>query len=221
VSNAEAGEQSSGNPRRRPMNRAGGLHRSRSRIVAAADADRRALERALHDGLQQQLIALAMYLQRARGLADSDPPAARAVLDEATTLVRQAIDDAARLAQRIYPPLLEARGLAPALRAVADEAGVTLSVDIGTAGAFPAQVTAALYWSCAEVLSTAQRGTNVAVTVRRVGEAVEFELARQGDYAAELVERLRDRIEALGGAVDVAPAGGTARLAGWLPLAGE
>lgn len=217
MSSPDAGEQPS-RKARRPESRLDELRGSRRRLVASADADRRAIERALHDGLQQHLVALAMYVQRAKALVDSDAPAATAVLEETATLVRQAIDEAARLALRIYPPLLESRGLAGSLRSAAEEAGVTLSADVNLARTIPAHVTAALYWTCVEALAAAPRATNVTITARNAGQVVEFEVVRTGGYAAEEVERLRDRIEALGGQMNVIEASGTARLSGWLPM---
>jgi len=80
--------------------------------MLAADADRSRIERALHDGVQQHLVALAVNLQLAGRLSDSDPPAAKTLLDEIARDVQQALDEAAQLAQWIYPPLLEADGLA-------------------------------------------------------------------------------------------------------------
>ena len=90
------------------------LRASRRRLVSAADADRRAIEGALHDGVQQHLIALAVDLRRLAGLVDADPVAARPLLDEMTATVRTAIAEATELAERIYPPLLAVRGFATA-----------------------------------------------------------------------------------------------------------
>ncbi len=98
------------------------LRRSRRRLVAAADADRRAIERELHDGVQQQLVALAVDLRRLAGLIDDDPMAAKALVDELTANVRAAMTETTELAERIYPPLLAARGLASALRSAAERA---------------------------------------------------------------------------------------------------
>ena len=91
------------------------LRASRERLVLAADADRRRIERDLHTVVQQQLVALAINLQQAGALADTDPAGATRLLAELERDVQQVLDEAAQLAQRIYPPLLEA-GLAATLR---------------------------------------------------------------------------------------------------------
>ena len=88
----------------------GELLASRKRLVLAADADRRRIERELHDGPQQHLVALAVNLQLTRRLVDVDPAAARALLEEMGRDVQEALEGARKLAHRIYPPLLEAGG---------------------------------------------------------------------------------------------------------------
>ncbi len=100
------------------------LRASRRRIVFAADADRRMIERELHERVQQNLVALAVNLQLADLAVEADPAAAKTLLAELARDVQQALDETAQLAQRIYPPLLEAGGLAAALRAAAGSAGV-------------------------------------------------------------------------------------------------
>src|SRR5436309_1484166 len=95
------------------------LRASRSRVVAAADAGRRQIERDLHDGAQQHLVALSVNLQLARRLLENDPAAAVALLDEIGRDVRTALDDVRALAYRVYPPLLLDRGLVEALLAAA------------------------------------------------------------------------------------------------------
>ena len=77
--------------------------RARRRLVLAADADRRAIERELHEGVQQHLVALAVNLQLARQSADADPEAAKELLEQMGRDVQQALDETAQLAQRIYP----------------------------------------------------------------------------------------------------------------------
>ena len=100
------------------------LRASRTRLVLAADADRRRIERELHDGAQQDLVGLAVKLQQARGLVDSDPAAAGVLVDEMRGDVQESLDRLRALAQRIYPPQLEAGGLPAALRSAAASAGV-------------------------------------------------------------------------------------------------
>ena len=99
------------------------LRASRQRLVVAADDARRSIERELHDGVQQYLIALSVSLQLASRCVESEPAAAKALLDEMGRDVQQAIDETARLAQRIHPPFVAAGGLAAALRVAAASAG--------------------------------------------------------------------------------------------------
>ena len=106
------------------------LRASRRRLVRAADADRRRIERDLHNGVQQHLVALAVNVQLAGRLADTDPAAAKTLLEQLERDVQETLDATAQLAQRIYPPLLEPRGLAAVLRSAAAAAGVAASVNV-------------------------------------------------------------------------------------------
>lgn len=195
------------------------LRRSRNRLAQAADADRRAIERALHDGIQQYLVALAVDLRRLAGLVDGDPAAARALLDEMSVQAREALGEAVALAQGVYPPLLEARGLASALRSAAERFRVTALVDVPKGAGYPSQITAAIYWSCVEALSAASPGSQATISVLDGDGALTFEVALAGDLSEGQRDRLRDRIEALDGglSVDEGQDGGS-RVHGWLPL---
>jgi signal transduction histidine kinase len=113
-------------------------------VSAGHYAERRAIERTLHDGVQQHLVALAVNLQLARELCDSDPGAVKAFLDELGHDVHDALDDARRLAQAIYPPVLADHGVTEALRA----AGVR--VEASGIGRYPPDVEAAVYFACAD-----------------------------------------------------------------------
>jgi signal transduction histidine kinase len=195
------------------------LRRSRKRLVEAADADRRAIERALHDGVQQHLIALAIDLRRLPGLVDGDPAAAKALIDEMAVNVREALNEATELAQMVYPPLLEARGFASALRSAAESAGVTALVDVRAGAGYPPEITAAVYWSCAEALLTASRGSQATISVQDTNGALTFEVTVAGPHPESRLDRLRDRIEALDGRVSVDDGhDGGSRVHGWLPL---
>ncbi|MEO8250993.1 MAG: histidine kinase [Chloroflexota bacterium] len=178
------------------------LRRSRERLVAAADADRHEIESALHSGVQQDLAALALNLRRAAGLVDGDPAAAKALLDELAMMVRQSLDETAELARSIYPPLLEARGLASALRAAAAGAGVTASVKVN-AGPCPPQTMAAVYWCCVEALLAAPDGSHGTVSVLDEDGAVALEVAVTGAFDEGRLERLRDRVGAHEGSLTI------------------
>jgi len=191
------------------------LRASRERLALAADADRRHLERDLHDGLQQHLVALAGGLELARRSGGSDPEALNTVLDETAHGVRLAFDEAAALAQRIYPPLLGAGGLLAALRAVAVNAGVRTRIDVTADAGCPLELAATVYFCCVEALAHAAADTTV--TVRAGDGAITFEVVSDG--ALSPPDILRDRVEALGGFLSHQPeASGRTRVCGSLPL---
>jgi signal transduction histidine kinase len=188
------------------------LHASRKRLVLAADDDRRRLERDLHEGVQQHLVALAVKLQLAR----ADPAALETLIEEMQSDVKQALDETAQLARRIYPSL-EAGGLAAALRSAAVSSGVPASVDVSAGGSYPAEVLAAVQWCWLEALEHTDAGTHASITVRDEDGALAFEVVG-GDGSERGIERLRDRVEALGGRLTVRSK--PDRLAVSLPLPG-
>jgi signal transduction histidine kinase len=197
------------------------LHASRRRLVLAADADRRMIERELHERVQQHLVALAVNLQLAHESADADPAAAKGLLAEMGRDVQQALDDAAQLAQRIYPPLLEAGGLAAALRSAALSAGIRAVLEVPAGASYPPEVAGAVYWCCLEALEHAGAGARATVTVRDDEGAVAFEVVEDGSRSDAGLDRLRDRVEALGGRLTIrSEAGGGTRISGSLPLSG-
>jgi signal transduction histidine kinase len=200
------------------------LRASRERLVVGEDADRRSLERDLHDGPQQHLIALAVNLQLVRQLADSDLTAAKALLDEMGRDVQQALDETGRLAHRIYPPLLDAGGLAAALRAAALNASVKTRIDVSAHGRYPSEVAGAVYFCCLEVLERAGEGARATVTVRGEDDALVFDVVEHGTGIARsvpdgVVGRSKDQVEALGGRLTArSEPGGGLRVSGSLPL---
>jgi signal transduction histidine kinase len=106
--------------------------------------ERRAIERALHDGVQQHLVALAVNLQLARELCDSDPVAVKAFLEGLGRDVHAALDDVRRFGNTIYPPVLTDHGVAEALRSAG------LRVDAEGVGRYTAEVEASVYFACVE-----------------------------------------------------------------------
>jgi signal transduction histidine kinase len=197
--------------------------RARSRrLILAADADRRAIERELHERVQQQLVALAVDVQRLRQTADADPAAAKVLLDELAGEIDMALDETKQLAQRIYPPLLEAGGLVAALRAAAMSAGVRASLDVGADACDLPEVAATVYWCWLEVLEHAGGGgarATVTATVRDEEGAVAFEVAGASPRSDSGLHRLRDRVEALGGRLTIqSEPGRSTRVSGSLPL---
>jgi signal transduction histidine kinase len=194
------------------------LRRSRRRLVEAADADRRAIERALHDRVAQNLVALAVDVRRLAGLVEGHPAAAKALLDEMAANLQEALTETTALAQKVYPPLLEGRGFATSLRSAAESAGVTVLVDVPAGADYPPEINAALYWSCVEALSSAPPGSQATVNVRDAEDALAFEVVVAGRHPTARLDRLRDRIEALDGRLKVESEDFGSRLHGWLPL---
>jgi signal transduction histidine kinase len=194
------------------------LRRSRRRLVEAADADRRAIERTLHDRVLQNLVALAVDVRRLAGLVEGQPAAAKALLDEMAANLREALTETTALTQKVYPPLLEGRGFATSLRSAAESAGITVLVDVPAGTDHPPEISAAVYWSCVEALLSASPGSQATVSLRDVEGAVAFEVAVAGRHPTARLDRLRDRIEALDGRFRVESEDLGSRVHGWLPL---
>jgi signal transduction histidine kinase len=206
------------------------LRASRARVVAAADEERRRIERDLHDGAQQHLVALAVNLRLARELAESDPVAARAVLEELAGDVHQALEEIRDLAHGIYPQLLADRGLAEGLRAAASRAPVRARLETGLIGRYGPEVEATVYFCCLEALQNvakhAGRDARAAIRLWEEQGGLRFEVTDDGagfDPRAEPrgsgLTNMSDRLGALGGrlSVDSLPGDGT-RVAGAVPL---
>ena len=196
------------------------LRASRERLVLAADADRRRLERDLHEGVQQHLVAFAVNVQLAESLLDSDIPAATKLLQEMRRDVQQALSDASRLAERIYAPLLGDGGFAAALRSAAVGAGVPASVEVSGDSNYPPEIVHTVYSCWVEALEDRRTATAAALTVREQAGRLTFEIALDAARPDDWVERLRDRVEALGGRLTVeSQLGRGVRVCGSLPLA--
>jgi signal transduction histidine kinase len=206
------------------------LRESRARVVAAADAERRRIERDLHDGAQQHLLALAVRLRAARELAEIDPPRARAVLEDVTAEMHSALADMRDLARGIYPPQLAARGLREGLREAASRARVPVHVKTDGIRRYSPEVEATVYFCCVEALQNvgkhAGNGARATVSVREEQDGLMFEVADDGagfDQGAQPsgagLTNMGDRLGALGGRLSVASARGQGtRVAGAIPL---
>jgi signal transduction histidine kinase len=186
------------------------------RLVLAADADRRTIERELHSGVHQYLVALATTLQLARRAADSDPAAFNALLDEMERDVRRALDEASLLAQRIYPSALELGGVAALLRSAAVQAGVPATVDIAADSSYAPEIAMTVYLCWLAALASGKSEAQAMIGLKEVGDTLSFELGAEA-LGADL-DRLRDRVEALGGSLVIESAPGGIRLSGSLPL---
>jgi signal transduction histidine kinase len=201
---------------------------SRARIVEAADAERRRVERNLHDGAQQRLVALSLALRRAQAQLPPDAaPESTATLDEASAQLQVAMAELRELARGIHPAILTEAGLPAALRALARESPVPTTAEIDVHAGVPDTVAAAAYFVAAEAL------TNVA----KYAEADHVELVALADdrdlritirddgaggadpSAGSGLRGLSDRVAALGGRLDVrSPMGGGTQISATLPL---
>jgi signal transduction histidine kinase len=197
-----------------------GLRAARKRLVLARDADRRAIERDLHDGVHQYLIALAVNLQLAGQAVESDRAAAKLLLDEMGRDVQKALDETAQLSQRIYPTTVEAGGgLGALLRSAAVNAGVPASVD-AVDFAYPPEVGMTVYLCWLETLVRERGHTRVRIRVWEDQNALAFEIATSVLGSETDLGSMQDRVEALGGSVTIDS--GTdrgVRISGSLPLA--
>jgi hypothetical protein len=180
------------------------LRASRARVAIAALAARRGVERALHDGVQQDLIALAVRLQLVRELAASNPPAAVELLEELRSETHEALDRVRELASELYPPVLDARGLADALREAARTAAVPTRIDIRDLGRHSPDAEAAAFFCCRSALDAAGADAEPTISARGDDGALHLEIAGIGSWDPI---PSRDVIEAIGGTVTVAPDG--------------
>jgi signal transduction histidine kinase len=204
------------------------LRASRARLVAAADAERRRIERNLHDGAQQHLVALAVSLRLARDLVADDPNAGVELLDQLGEDVRDTIQQLRDLAHGIYPPLLADAGLAEALRAAAQRTPQDVRLD-ATSARFPAEIEAAVYFCCLEALQNATKhapGADVDLRVWNDDGCLRFEVVDNGPgfdprtiASGHGFQNMADRLGAIGGRVSWhgSPGRGT-RVAGEVSL---
>jgi signal transduction histidine kinase len=199
------------------------LRASRKRLVLAAAADRGRIERELHDGPLQRLVALAVELQQARRLVTADPAAAGALIGEIGIEVQEALDALRALAHRIHPPLLEAGGLRTALRVTAATLGVSTRVQVAAGAKLSSELAGAVYFACADALELLGKAAETAITVRQQGGAIVFEIIAEGSGPAPAdadLTPMRDRLEALGGRLTIESEPGHTGISGSLPISG-
>jgi PAS domain S-box-containing protein len=202
------------------------LAASRARIVTAGDVERRRLERNLHDGAQQRLVALSLALRVALAKLDSDPAAARVTLASAGEELALALAELRELARGLHPAVLTDRGLRAAVEMVAGRSPVPVEIAEIPDERLPEPVEAAAYYLIAEALTNVAkyaRASTVRVTVAAGAEAVVVEVADDGVGGADAaggsgLRGLADRVEALGGSLAVSsPAGGGTTLRAVIP----
>jgi signal transduction histidine kinase len=197
------------------------LRASRQRLVAAQDEERRKIERNLHDGAQQQLVALAVKQRLAEGLIERDPIRARGLMEELLTETTEALETLRDLAHGIYPPLLADKGLAAALAAQARRASVPVEVQVDDLPRYTTELEAAVYFCCLEALQNVvkyARASRATVTLSADEHALTFVVEddgvgfeTNGTPLGTGLRGMRDRLEALGGSFDVTsrPGSGT------------
>jgi signal transduction histidine kinase len=207
------------------------LRASRQRLVKAQDDERRKLERNLHDGAQQHLVALKVKLGLADVLLTKDPEKGKRTLGELKGDVDEALNTLRDLARGIYPPLLAEQGLRAALEAQGRKSTVPVTVDADGLGRYPQDVEAAVYFCCLEAVQNTAKyalANQVTIRLRQADGELTFEVRDDGkgfDPATAIkgtgLQNMEDRLDALGGGVTIqtSPGAGVV-LSGHLPARG-
>ena len=188
------------------------LRASRQRIVVAQDEERRRLERNIHDGAQQHLVALAVKLRLAKSLVSRDPAKAATMLGELHGQVGDALDTLSSLALGIYPPRLEEQGIAPALAAQYERSNLPVHL-VADAVRYPIDVEAAVYFCVLEALQNIAKyagASGIAVTIHNRDGELTFDVTDDGvGFNPEAAPRgaglnnMSDRLSVLGGEVTI------------------
>jgi signal transduction histidine kinase len=211
------------------MRRLEELRFSRQRLVQAQDEERRRLERNLHDGAQQHLVALKVKLGLVKALTEKNPDQATAMLEQLQGDADEALETLRDLARGIYPPLLADRGLAVALESQARRAALPVDVDADGISRYSAEVEATVYFCALEALQNVQKyaaASRVSVRLREAAGELRFEVEDDGcgfDTAAPKngsgLTNMADRLDAVGGRLDIASVPGRgSRLYGTVPV---
>jgi signal transduction histidine kinase len=189
--------------------------------VAAQDAERRRLERNIHDGAQQQLVALSVKARLAETFLDRDREKAKRTLEEIKLESTEALENLRDLARGIYPPLLADEGLTAALESQARKAVVTVKMELDGIGRYPQEAEAAAYFCVLEALQNVAKYAEASVVTVRLSQEdgdLVFRVTDDGKGfdprstpSGSGLQNMRDRLEALGGrvVVDSAPGRGT------------
>jgi signal transduction histidine kinase len=201
---------------------------SRARIVTAGDAERRRLERDLHDGAQQRLVALSLALRRAQSRAgEATDPALATSLEDASTLVREALNELRELARGLHPAILTEAGLSGAIAALGSRAPMPVNVLEVPDERLAPQIEAGAYFFVSEALANVAKhapGASATVRITREGTRLTIEVSDDGPGGAlpgpgSGLQGLEDRMAAAGGGFQVrSPVGAGTHLLGWLPL---
>jgi signal transduction histidine kinase len=204
------------------------LRASRARIVEAGTAERRRLERDLHDGAQSRLVALALLLRAARSRAGDGDPALTELLDRAQEELQTSLDELRELARGIHPAVLTDRGLEPALEALTARAPVPVTLAVESADRLPEPIESTAYFVVSEALTNVAKyaqATQASVAVRRLNGSVTVEVSDDGVGGADAsggsgLRGLADRLGAIDGTLSLeSPAGQGTRLRAVIPVA--
>ena len=206
------------------------VQESRARIVAAGDDQRRRIERDIHDGAQQRLVALALELRAAQKRLGSDlDPELDEVLTDAVDELRLAVGELRELARGVHPAILTEEGLAAALESLADRTPIPVEIVAAPAGRLPSEIEGAAYFVACEALANVVKhadATSVTISAARRNGTLVVEVADDGVGGASLngggsgLRGLSDRVEAHGGRLRIdSPPGGGTRVIGELPCA--
>jgi len=197
------------------------LRASRQRLVAAQDEERRRLERNIHDGAQQQLVALGVKLRLADTFVDRAPPKAHELMSQLQDETQAAIDDLRDLARGIYPPLLADRGLEAALDAQARKSPTSVAVSAAGLERYDQDIEAAVYFACLEALQNVTKyaaATHASIELAQRNGSLEFVVIDDGSgfdpanvTLGSGLQGMTDRIDAIGGrlTIESEPGGGT------------
>jgi signal transduction histidine kinase len=201
---------------------------SYSKVSYELFSERRRLERNLHDGAQQRLVALALDLKIVQARLEDDPRGAADLLAAAREELALAIDELRELARGLHPPILTERGLRVALESLANRSPVPVRIEAPLARRLPDEIETALYYLVAEALTNAAKhaqATSATVRLSVAGDRVRIRIRDDGTGGAAVragggLRGLAERLEALGGELEVdSPAGAGTTLTGVIPLA--
>ena len=189
------------------------LRASRQRLVKAQDEERRRIERNIHDGAQQQLVALAVKANLAQSIAKRDPDKVELMLGQLKDEATEALENLRDLARGIYPPLLADKGLATALESQASRSTVPVSLESDGIERYPQEIEAAVYFCCLEALQNIAKYAEASTAIVRLSDGsgtLAFEVTDDGrgfdpastGYGTGL-QGMADRLDALGGSFEV------------------
>lgn len=205
------------------------LQASRGRLVAAADEERRRIERNLHDGAQQHLVALAIKTRLVEQLKESDPQRAQSLMKQLQDDVNSAIEELRSLAHGIYPPLLSSAGLGEAMTAACRRASLPASVEADAVSRYAPEIEAAVYFCCLEALQNAAKhageGASARIRIWEEAGGLLFQVSddgtgfeNNGRAEGAGLTNMRDRLGAVGGTLHVQSNGHGTQIQGVVPV---